>query len=218
MNNEQDQTKTCTKCDESKPLTAFSKLIKSNGNPGYNSHCKECRNKASKQKDNKRITVGNKHCKGCERILSIDNFTSCKANKDGLQTYCKECKHDMQMDWGSEIDGYITKIINDLNHNIKKNNTEWNITITKQDIKDLYLQQKEKCALSGIKLTHLSCQTTKDNYKINKHNMVIDRIDPNEDYTKDNIRLICAIVSKMKIYQTETEFMTMCKNIVNNQK
>lgn len=44
----------------------------------------------------------------------------------------------------------------------------------------------------------------------------IDRIDNTKGYTVENIRACCAICNRMKMAQTEKDFIEQCKLIVNN--
>lgn len=207
------ETKQCTKCDESKPLSAFSKLIKRNGESGYNSQCKECRNKISKQKNNERQKEGDKYCQGCERTLSVDNFTSCKTNKDGLQGCCKECRHETANKHFSTYDGFMNRLYLSLKHNTATRSKDLLIEITENDIKDQYQKQDGLCALTGIKMTHLAYQTDANNRTINNYNISVDRIDSQKGYIKDNIQLICAAVNLMKSDLTEDELLLLAHSI-----
>lgn len=38
--------------------------------------------------------IKTKKCTKCGRELTIDNFSKCAANKDGLQFRCKECQRE----------------------------------------------------------------------------------------------------------------------------
>ena len=39
-----------------------------------------------------------KLCKKCGRELPTTDFNKCASNKDGLQSYCRECQHEIQKD------------------------------------------------------------------------------------------------------------------------
>ena len=216
MNNAQEKTKTCTKCDESKPLSAFSLLTKANGEKAHNAHCKECRNKASKQKNNKRKDEGNKYCQGCDHQLHVNNFASCKTNNDGLQTYCKDCKHKINQTHFSTFDGFINKLFLSLKHNTASRSKKLSIEITENDIKELYEKQKGLCALTGIKMTHLAYQNDISNRKINNHNISVDRINSSKGYTKDNVQLVCAAVNIMKSDFIEDDLLLLAYCICSN--
>ena len=82
--------------------------------------------------------------------------------------------------------------------------------ITKEFIKELYLKQDGKCAISKIPMTYIAGS--------GKHitNVSIDRIDSNKGYTKDNVQLVCSQVNMMKSDLTFDELLSFCKSIVEN--
>lgn len=84
--------------------------------------------------------------------------------------------------------------------------------ITKEYIKELYLKQDGKCAISNIPMTYISGS--------GKHatNISIDRIDSNKGYTKDNVQLVCSHVNMMKSDLSLEELYSFCKSIVENYK
>jgi hypothetical protein len=93
---DQELFKTCSKCKEPQPISAFSKSGSSGD--GLKSSCKKCASKASRalrEKNKNRantITPVSKTCFGCriEKVSSL--FSKNYGNKDGLDSHCKECK------------------------------------------------------------------------------------------------------------------------------
>lgn len=77
---------------------------------------------------------------------------------------------------------------------------------------DMWSKQNGLCALSGIPMTHKIYAG-----KINT-NLSIDRIDPNEGYTRNNTQLVCSCVNMMKGMLTIEELIQFCKAILNTQK
>lgn len=56
---------------------------------------KELEEKKAKEKNAEaKVTVTEKRCKKCGRILPAEAFYKNKAHKDGLQPYCKECQNE----------------------------------------------------------------------------------------------------------------------------
>ena len=82
-------------------------------------------------------------------------------------------------------------------------------------IYELYKKQNGKCAYTGKQLTAIRYAVRGNQHIINKWNVSIDRIDSNKGYTKDNIQLVCAIVNRMKTDLSDTEFLTLCNDIVS---
>lgn len=103
--------KKCTKCGESKPRSEFS-ANKGNGDGILQSHCKLCRNKAAREKyaiksrsegktyrpSGPRASVpvpeSKKYCPGCKRIKDEEDFHKSTTRPNGLDAYCKVCKHN----------------------------------------------------------------------------------------------------------------------------
>lgn len=88
-------TKVCSKCGIEKPVSAFSK--DNSKNDGLQIYCKECAAKSKKKHRNNNktrdcVVLPNlKTCPGCELRKSGSAFNKTKGNKDGLNSYCKEC-------------------------------------------------------------------------------------------------------------------------------
>jgi hypothetical protein len=90
-------SKQCTKCEETKPLSNFSK--QSAAKDGYRSYCKKCAkayNKARQQKlasrDESEIDYpADKRCSDCKQTKPADKFSKNKYQKDGLHNVCCKC-------------------------------------------------------------------------------------------------------------------------------
>ena len=155
-----------------------------------------------------------KRCTKCGEIKNISEFSKDKTNKSGLQTYCKSCSTNNVKQWTSSFNGYMNKIYLDLVNNQKKSNNPLTINININDLKEQYYKQNGICALSGIRMT-MDTYMSKDNHIINKNNMVIDRINNNLGFEKDNIQLVINIAHKMKIDMNNNEFIKLC-SIIND--
>ena len=77
---------------------------------------------------------------------------------------------------------------------------------------DKYEQQRGKCALSGMPMTNF-----RDGSGIkNATNISIDRLDPEGDYTDDNVQLVCHAINMMKGRLTDEEFIRLCRAVARN--
>ena len=85
--------------------------------------------------------------------------------------------------------------------------------ISWSDIEDILRQQDGKCALTGIQLTF----KREVGVKL-KTNASIDRIVPGGPYIKENIRLVCSIVNKMRLDMTDEELKYWCSKIINPEE
>lgn len=82
------------------------------------------------------------------------------------------------------------------------------VTVTKQQVWELFLKQQKKCALSGLEL-YLNP------HHINRHNVTasLDRIDSNKGYIEGNIQWIHKDVNLMKNHFPEIYFKEICRKI-----
>lgn len=207
----------CTKCNIIKKLNEFS-LLKS-GKKGRNSHCRLCRSNDRKTLNYEKKTDGTKLCFDCEQVLDVSNFNGDKSSSDGLQTYCKDCKHARMNELSSTLEGFTKRLIHDIRNNNKKRAKDLELSITHLDIIDLYNKQKGKCALTGKILKHNAYNVKGNNHIINNWNISVDRIDSNKGYTKDNVQLVGAIINRMKTDLTDDYFILFCQCVSSfNQK
>jgi len=88
-----------------------------------------------------------------------------------------------------------------------KNRAE--VTITIQDLMDIFEKQEGLCALSGVKMTwHQG--------KILPTSISIDRIDNSKGYVHGNVRLVCVAINAFKSTQTDGELYEFAKKLVEN--
>jgi hypothetical protein len=74
---------------------------------------------------------------------------------------------------------------------------------------EMLQKQDYKCALSGVEMTCILEQGT-----VSLTNASIDRVVVGGPYSKDNIRLVCAIVNKMRWTMDDETFVNYCKKVV----
>jgi hypothetical protein len=85
------------------------------------------------------------------------------------------------------------------------------LTITKQYIWELFVKQNSKCALTGIPLVMgLNCQK-------HLHTASLDRIDSSRGYVQGNVQWIHKDVNRMKGSFDQDYFISVCKQISQNQ-
>lgn len=117
-----------------------------------------------------------------------------------------------------DLDFYLKRLLYGITHKLtttKKNCKKYksfSCNIKIEQLKDLWMKQKGKCAISGINMTHL----TGEGRVI--YNASIDRINSELGYTIDNIQLTCTIVNSMKSNLENDEFIKICKTVVKWQE
>lgn len=95
---------------------------------------------------------------------------------------------------------------------IRKSTFKWELSF--DDIKKKWDDAKGKCSVSGMKMTHYRDGSGK---KI-ATNVSIDRINNKKGYTKNNVRLVCWCVNKMKHTMSDDELMLWVNRIYDGQR
>lgn len=100
-------TKTCTHCGETKPITEFWR--KTAGRNGFQAACKICSGSvvgASRMKQTKNLLAnGVKRCTGCKETKSALDFPRNRNCADGLHYRCKTCQARDHQRYRSSVDG-----------------------------------------------------------------------------------------------------------------
>lgn len=209
-------TQECHDCGKILPLTMFDKY-ESNG-IGFAYQCKICKHEARCQNDNPQ-TEGTKKCAGCGQLKDVSEFhKATDSKKDGLNSSCKECRKKIQTESQSILEGFVREKIKDARERCKKDSFKLknvSLNINKEQIVALFKLQNGLCALTGEQLTHTTKTERKndDQHIINLTNLSIDRIDPNFGYMLGNVRLVCAIVNKIKWTMSDGSLLTLCSNV-----
>ncbi len=120
------------------------------------------------------------------------------------------------------IDSSFKKVVKKCFSNLIGRNRD--VEITKEDIIDLYIKQRGRCALSNVKMTYISTPDFKKVKRINMshfHNLSVDRIDSSKGYVLNNIQLVIMKVNYSKLDLDQNDYISLCKEIAlhhdNNQ-
>lgn len=79
--------------------------------------------------------------------------------------------------------------------------------LTLHDVISVFLRQEGKCALSGISLRH---------ERGSLYNLSIDRIKAGEEYSVDNIQLICRCINNWRSNTSIEDFIYICKKVAEH--
>jgi len=93
-----------------------------------------------------------------------------------------------------------------LKHSAKTRDLEFNITL--DELWQLFVQQNQKCALSGLEI-----RFHKPGEKFTAQTASVDRIDSSKGYFLDNIRWVHKTINYMKMDLEDIEFLNLCRNI-----
>lgn len=86
--------------------------------------------------------------------------------------------------------------------------------LTLESVLTIYEQQEGKCAITKLPLTFIKVPGLK---KVNT-NLSIDKINPTEGYTLENIQLVCHHVNIMKNILSMDELKDWCQNILTTKE
>lgn len=90
--------------------------------------------------------------------------------------------------------------------NAKRRNIDFNVT--PEQVDELWIKQNGKCALTGTQMSN--------NYNSDKFSKVsLDRIDHKVGYELNNVQLVLGIVNITKNILNNTEYVDLCKKVVN---
>jgi hypothetical protein len=98
---------------------------------------------------------------------------------------------------------------NKLKSDAKKRNLEFSISI--EEIWELFIEQKRKCALSGVELTFGTGKFDRS------ANASLDRIDSSKGYIKGNIHWVDKRINFMKQQFNVNEFRDLCKKVTEHR-
>ena len=213
-------TKICVgECQQELTLDNFHKKKKCKY--GVTNICKPCRSTSRNDIIYESPSEGEKICNGplCDgQIKSVKEFDKQHHNKTGLEKNCSNCRQYLIKISSSTFEGFIGSLINNTKHHCKTNIKGLEMSITMEDVKNLYQKQKGKCALTHQVLTHTKlddADTHHDEFIKHRWNISIDRIDSSKGYTIDNIHLIGARINIMKSDLPVGYFVELCKKIAN---
>lgn len=138
----------------------------------------------------------NKFCKRCTKETKHRFVNDQRPNRKPYYS-CTVClnnnsKKHRKKDWFS----YLAQ-----KANVRKRKDS--IKLTKEDIKNQWLKQNEKCALTNLDL-NINDKWWKPS---------LDRIDSNKGYTLNNIRIVAWIINHSRGNLSDNEFIDMCIKI-----
>jgi hypothetical protein len=155
--------------------------------------------------------MGTRTCADCKKELPLEEFEV--LNGKWKRSICKKCRTVEQNKNRSKTPkAYLSHLCAQLKYSRGKKNPEMEWAIDPGHLVVIWEQQKGRCAISGVYMTHI-----KDGSGVHDFNVSIDRINPNLHYIPGNIQLVCHRMNTMKHTLTEDMFYWWIKNIVTNK-
>lgn len=177
---DEEHTRKCNMCLVEKPKRAF--FLHSNGY-SYRSRCMECIGKIHD-------AMTEKKCKKCSQMKPIDQFYNDNSKSDGFMSKCGPCLRSFD-NFFAHLRRQAVLHARDrgkMDQKHQNNGTRAEVTITAQDLQDMWNTQNGKCALSGLSMTMDPKQ---------RETVSLERKDPTKGYTKENCILICVLFNAM---------------------
>lgn len=93
------------------------------------------------------------------------------------------------------------------------------VEVTLEDLKEQWERQAGRCVFTGWLLENLETSSShRKRPPITPNRASVDRIDSNEDYTKDNIRFVCVIAQYGKNKFTDADLWRFIEDSARNKK
>ena len=147
------------------------------------------------------MAVGNKRCSVCGTEKQLKHF-------DEGRTTCHSCKHLKSRERASgSLEGFLQMRLTSLKQRHRTKKFE-GTPVSLEYLVALYEQQRGICAISGIPM-HIT--TDQSDLSVS-----VDRIDINQGYVEDNIRLVCTRINLMRSTLNDHDFLWWCRAMVNS--
>ncbi len=140
-----------------------------------------------------------KKCPGCGETKAHSCFSKNKANKDGLDSRCKECTKHYYNAHKDE------RMLRELRYRAKRKGLEFDLTL--EDITGV-----DVCPVLGISLERAVGGSALDN------SPSIDRIDPSKGYVKGNVQILSKKANAMKQDATPEELIKFAQWVLKTHK
>ena len=153
-------------------------------------------------------------CKcGTEKEVKVDNIM------DGTSKCCISCSRQYSQGRGSyrwKGTSYVNgSYFSSLRAGAKERNIPFHINI--EDIENQLIEQDGKCSYSNLDVKFATKELRSKDLKF-VQTASVDRINPENGYTKSNIQIVHKKINAMKIDLTEKEFFEFIRLIVEKQK
>lgn len=141
-----------------------------------------------------------KQCVTCGVVKDVSQFSKGR-------NQCNQCRTQKNRERAESFDGFFQNRHTKLLSRNKKFGYS-GTPITKEELKQLYNDQKGMCAITGVPMY----ATTKET----DLSASPDRIDCDKGYELGNVRLICSRVNMMRMDLPDHELAWWCRAVVNN--
>lgn len=150
------------------------------------------------------MAAENRKCAVCGITKPITDYS--RITRGGYyRRACRECYAPTAQGYKRATpEAYLFSRINN------KSKSRAEVKISKDDLRDMWVAQGGKCAVTGLHMTY-SPRRIKNSTGLNAS---VDRIDQTKGYEKGNVRLVCYRVNLMRHTGEDADLMWWCKQII----
>eukprot|EP00899_Mesostigma_viride_P024965 jgi/Mesvir1/5653/Mv15671-RA.1 len=123
---------------------------------------------------------------------------------------CRACRAEENRKFRASREGYFRHLVRNLSAATKKHRYKVQgprVQLYVRDLVEIWDKQDGRCALSGVKMSYDSDMGPALSHALAA---VIDVIRPGDDVVKDNVRLVCRRIKRMKGPDDPDSFRTFC--------
>lgn len=148
----------------------------------------------------------------CECGVQQDVIISRLLN--GSSKGCKTCTRAGSAHYKWQGVGKLSaSVLYGIEQNAKRKNRKVDLSL--EYLWKLFLQQNEKCALSGIQLDAWISNNKKQGRRMSAS---LDRIDSNGDYVEGNVQWVHKDINKLKTDFSQNRFLELCKLVASHNE
>lgn len=145
------------------------------------------------------MTEFKRKCPSCKKTIIYQSSRAVWLG-DKVNAMCRPCANKRQSTMKLSYKEIPISWFNGKIKNAKERGIEFDITV--EYVYNIYLKQNKECSLTGVPLIF--------NYKRDKCNVSIDRVNSSKGYVKRNIQLVLKDVNYMKYIYSQKRFIEIC--------
>jgi len=147
-------------------------------------------------------------CKQTRGLRPVNRLIS------GYSTGCKTCNRSGSAHYKWRGVGRMSaSVLYGIQQNAKRHNRK--VELDLDYLWTLFLEQNERCALSGIKLDPWVSNNRKQGRRMTAS---LDRIDSNKDYVRGNVQWVHKDINKLKTDFSQDKFIELCKAVAKKHE
>ena len=144
-------------------------------------------------------------CKRCRIEKSVEEY------RDNRHL-CKACERKRSKVLWSTPEGFFRYVLRSSQTNANSRGLSHDLKV--DDIRELYTEQEGRCAVTKLPLTTEIADRVDGRRDTN---LSLDRIDPLQGYTKENVVLVCQVVNLMRQQLSYGDLRFWCELIIEGE-